>query len=912
MRSMLGAFVVLAVTAATVLWTVQNSSHVQQTVEEATPPFLMLSSVGPVQIPLHLKQGWQDRPSMLSNTQNSQVYVHVEAPVDEHVPVIERLAGSKTLHYIPENTFIMHLSADAVAQIAQLPYVLWVGHVLPEHKLHRAIGDWHKKSPALNKGKILFVVELLPEVSTTHQHAAEIANSWIQQWRNTNGGDIAVQDVEQDKTVTVLAASPHVVRFQSGEGAFASFVKFLSQQEIVHHIHPSYPKRLFNDEASWITQTRVTNSRKIWDKGLRGDNVIIGIGDTGMDYRNCLFDDASLTTVTPCKDCLSTQTAACSFTASACTTASTHRKVAAYWAYVDTLDVEQGHGTHVCGSIAGSTTNANVSIYNGAAPNARIAFTDIGDAEENLSLPSDLNRDYFPFSYKIGARIHTNSWGDDSDDYNTETNQIDTFIYNNKDMLVLFAAGNGGDNGAHTVGSQGNAKNSITVGASRTSYTHMDTTAAKAQAASQYIQTSALLCKASFYNILVTVAGTQMTLCNYIISKVGGTCSSHQTYYCAAIANRAYCNTLQSTSTVNPTTRDAVMALIASNFNIQCSEAFYRLKVQDEDSTLIGITSLASFSSRGPAFDGRIKPDILAPGDIIVSARASGAANTYRCSADYNSLTFSLTTMSGTSMATPTMAGNAALVRQYYTEGFGVFGAKNLSLAPTFVSAALIKATLINSAVQLTSRFDFTTSIRNFGQPSDVYLSGHGLIQLSSTLRFKGDNLNLVYFDYTSKVSSANTGISTGVKFAFKVNVSTAAAPLKVTLVWTDPAASSIASVALVNDLDLIVQTPTTTILGNSAYLSARDASNNVEVVTVASPTVGEHIITVSGKSIPRGPQDFAIVVSFGSVTPFNGPTSANNTNTNPTIENAALATASLSTFVVYVMCLLVLLALRN
>ena len=71
---------------------------------------------------------------------------------------------------------------------------------------------------------------------------------------------------------------------------------------------------------------------------------------------------------------------------------------------------------------------------------------------------------------------------------------------------------------------------------------------------------------------------------------------------------------------------------------------------------------VAQFSSRGPTPDGRLKPDLVAPGSSLVSAADGEACGTV--------------TMSGTSMATPIVTAAAALVRQYFREGFFPSGAK--------------------------------------------------------------------------------------------------------------------------------------------------------------------------------------------------------------------------------------------
>ncbi|RME44338.1 MAG: hypothetical protein D6791_13405, partial [Chloroflexi bacterium] len=105
------------------------------------------------------------------------------------------------------------------------------------------------------------------------------------------------------------------------------------------------------------------------------------------------------------------------------------------------------------------------------------------------------------------------------------------------------------------------------------------------------------------------------------------------------------------------------------------------------------INGMAAFSSRGPTDDGRIKPDVVAPGTNIVSARSHdpGFDPALESWGEYESNS-NYVYNAGTSMATPLVAGAATLVREWYLKRQGLPNP----------SSALIKATLINGAVDMT------------------------------------------------------------------------------------------------------------------------------------------------------------------------------------------------------------------
>eukprot|EP00588_Corethron_pennatum_P015723 CAMPEP_0194280448 /NCGR_PEP_ID=MMETSP0169-20130528/17349_1 /TAXON_ID=218684 /ORGANISM="Corethron pennatum, Strain L29A3" /LENGTH=696 /DNA_ID=CAMNT_0039025165 /DNA_START=805 /DNA_END=2892 /DNA_ORIENTATION=+ len=104
----------------------------------------------------------------------------------------------------------------------------------------------------------------------------------------------------------------------------------------------------------------------------------------------------------------------------------------------------------------------------------------------------------------------------------------------------------------------------------------------------------------------------------------------------------------------------------------------------DLDAGMLGYDYVAHFSARGPSADLRIKPEVLAPGYWVRSA-LSGQS----CSSTW---------LRGTSMATPVVAGTAALIRQYFADGFYPSGQRNTNQSIQSVTSSLVKAVLINGS----------------------------------------------------------------------------------------------------------------------------------------------------------------------------------------------------------------------
>ncbi len=234
----------------------------------------------------------------------------------------------------------------------------------------------------------------------------------------------------------------------------------------------------------------------------------------------------------------------------------------------------------------------------------------------------------------------------------------------------------------------------------------------------------------------------------------------------------------------------------------------------------------ASFSSRGPTRDGRIKPELFAPG-AAVSARARAVSGNFPAAKDY-------TYLAGTSVAAAVAGGCAALLREYF-----------LTALHHDPSAALLKASLINGA-RCGEGFPGRT--------------GFGVLDLAGTV--------LAFEERCFSFADDAVGVGQGEEKVFTYRVTDPGVPLKVTLAWTDPAAVPGSGAVLVNDLDLVVRGPDgEEYLGNSFLgFGKPDTVNNVEQVLLARPKPGVYQIIVRGSAVRaearsgRKAQDFALV----------------------------------------------------
>lgn len=230
------------------------------------------------------------------------------------------------------------------------------------------------------------------------------------------------------------------------------------------------------------------------------------------------------------------------------------------------------------------------------------------------------------------------------------------------------------------------------------------------------------------------------------------------------------------------------------------------------------IDDLSSSSSRGPAADGRIKPEISAPGSGVSGGRSGPDSLFGNLDANHR-------WSSGTSHAAPQISGMAALFTQWW----------NATRFGDRPSPALVKAAIINTGQDMNGNLS--------GTPIPNGNEGWGRGNMKFMLN---TGVGMKYID--EEVALTNTGEN----YPLTGTVADSTKPVRVTLVWTDP--PGVADPALVNNLDLTVT------IGGNAY-KGNVLSGGVSVTGGSADTVNnvENVFLPAG--IPAG-TPFSITVT--------------------------------------------------
>ncbi|PIS10792.1 MAG: serine protease [Bdellovibrio sp. CG10_big_fil_rev_8_21_14_0_10_47_8] len=626
--------------------------------------------------------------------------------------------GVQIFRYIPDDALIVRATERQLSQFAATGKVnAWI-----------PFQGTMKLSPSLPTLSVFSVgrMENILVAAFTNEDAKNI----LQALKNRDS-ELQVLD-QTDRFVAVRMDMAFVSNLMSMKGV--EFIQKLEKMESLNFrlqdgdmdTSEVAPKGDYSDLNGFEAGTKVMNFESMWAKGYHGEGQIVSMADTGLD--SGVADSIS-------PDFTGAVKSGYSFGAGA-----------------KTWSDPMGHGTHVAGSVLGRGTSSGGALKGGAYAAEMVAQGMWSTIIDNLTVPPKLNK-LFDAAYNDGARIHTNSWGAARNFgvYDSMAQQVDDFMWNHPDFLILFAAGNSGVDmdrdgriDPNSVGSPGTAKSALTVGASEN---------------------------------LLAIGGIQKKISELKTAK-----------------------------------------------DVWPAEPIWSSKISDEPN------GMAMFSSRGPTTDGRRKPEIVAPGTNILSARSHVPGAEVMWGAYNDDYVYA----GGTSMATPLTAGAAALTRQFLMQ-------KKNQANP---SAALIKATLLHTA------FDMFPG--QYGQGSatqELQLrpnsdEGYGRVDMKAVSELG----NATRFVDSEGVAEGQSEDQT---------VQMKSGTLLANLVYTDAPGTPSAGAALVNNIDLIVTGPDGKVYGGG------DSINNNEVVELSGLKAGRYTISVKGIKIPMGKagkQPYALV----------------------------------------------------
>ena len=313
--------------------------------------------------------------------------------------------GATIVEYIPQNAYLVLATPAQIAALSREARIRAAVRFQPAYKISPVFGfDLTKDTPKGNAATPV-TIGIFEGADTIAATAA----------MRELGVEIIYWDGPGD---TLLSGS---ISFE--------LIDELAQIELVQWVQPEPNATYRNDTTSWVIQSNKSGSRPIWDQGIFGQDVIVGHIDGSIDTDNCYFDDPN-NGIGP-----------------------NHRKIVSHRGSIGSGD---SHGTHTAGTVAGDQEPINGSTDDaGMAYHARLAHN-------NLSRVSGSNlADELELLYGDGARVFTNSWGNDgTSDYDAWAQDIDKFSWQNLDGLPVWAVTN-----TSNLRNPENAKNCLAVGA---------------------------------------------------------------------------------------------------------------------------------------------------------------------------------------------------------------------------------------------------------------------------------------------------------------------------------------------------------------------------------------------------------------------------------------------------------------
>ena len=781
-------------------------------------------------------------------------------------------AGAEIVSYIPNNAYLVRLSAAGAAGLSGHSLVQAVLPYEPYYKVQTTLLDRAVNQKPLPFGTDLTIGIFASGAADTEEVIKKLGAKIVSRDRTPFGSMVRVQPAQD---WIALAQLPGV-----------QLVELARERKVANDL---------TRVTMGVSTTSVAPDNYL---GLTGSNVVVEVNDTGVDRNH-----PDLTG---------------------------RVNVDIFGSGIDT----DGHGTHVAGTIAGDGTESTTVVFASGSsnPGEPLQYRGKAPSAKLFSLGVIGGYDAFNFSdsylqeqpARANALISNNSWRYTGDaQYDLASASYDAAVRDalpentgSQPVLFVFAAGNeGGGNNDGTggfydsVASPATAKNIITVGAIEQSR-NISNYVSYVDGTSNQVWlplTDTGYQVASFSSRGNVGVGTEGTYGRFkpdvvapgtmVVSARSTTWDTNSYYGSGSFTHRISREYLLDTNLDSYI--PFYVAANTTNISINIAANFFSptpfptlqmfVSTNANVSRTVNEFSSTTFPVNIPPSGGpNYLQDILAGGGWLYLL-VTDYTNTIPV--DYNLVITTITTNdngnfsqvlqgmndqlgpyyryeNGTSQATPAVSGTLALMQDFFTN--------TLHLTP---SPALLKAMLINGAR--------VTGGNIFAVNQAVNYQGWGLPQLPNSIPQNLTNTasSLYFLD-----QSPTNVLATGDSRTFIVQPGNPSQPLRITLAWTDPPGNPAAAVKLVNNLDLVVTNLTTGAIyygnyfvsgGNPPYSIAStntdapqfDLINNVENVYIAPSLGARYSVTVIGRSVNVNAvtaepanivQDFSLVVSLG------------------------------------------------
>ncbi len=308
-------------------------------------------------------------------------------------------AGVALGDYLPNFAYLVRFDRATPQDLRALGFVQWVGDYRNDWKIAPGIGA-------------------RPYASDDRQDLRE-AGRVVVDVTLFDGADEAagVAAILAGGAANLLRVDRYGAQSELGVELPLADVPALAAIAEVQFVEEAPDVSLRNNTTRWIAQTNTSGDTPLYDVGIRGGGQIAGVMDGKIDSNHCSFAG----------------------------------KIVAY----NTAAGSNSHGTHVGATVVGD--NGAEANTRGIAYEGQLVFDDVPSFTDTAMYNS------LQLHHDQGARVHTNSWGDDGTTaYNGLTRGVDRFSYDNEDSLVLFAVTN-----LSSLRNPDNAKNLLAVGASQ-------------------------------------------------------------------------------------------------------------------------------------------------------------------------------------------------------------------------------------------------------------------------------------------------------------------------------------------------------------------------------------------------------------------------------------------------------------